>query len=402
MSSFKYSRLDFLFTCVGLPVFLLDVGLDIWAAVSFYRAGAYWSLGVLVLLLLGSSVLVQVYSWFWYSYEDFRRESRVEARLSQNQLRLVHLLQLGIYLRHAGVLELSVLSCYMKDHNGFVVYLSHDLSMLKIIETFTESAPQLVLMLTIILQEGRLDAFTVLKAVGSASAIAFCVTTYHRSLRSFLPDKQKQRFGSSLVYFLWNLLLIASRLTAIALFASVLACFVFTHFICSWMVFFFFAWRSQTSFMDSAGGEWLYRATVGIIWYFDWFNVTEGRTRYRTLVYHSFMLLDISVLCGIWCWKMITDPPYATVPPLNAAVTAAGVVLVYVLGLLLKMLYYKCCHPNLNKEELKGDDLEYQRALEEDVVDTRMFRMAAVQQEPSPPLPHCNKRMRKLAENFYS
>lgn len=40
------------------------------------------------------------------------------------------------------------------------VSLTHDLSMLRIIETFSESAPQLMLMLTIILQTGHLDPVT--------------------------------------------------------------------------------------------------------------------------------------------------------------------------------------------------------------------------------------------------
>lgn len=40
------------------------------------------------------------------------------------------------------------------------VYMSHDLSMLRLIETFSESAPQVVLMLAIILQRDELGAVT--------------------------------------------------------------------------------------------------------------------------------------------------------------------------------------------------------------------------------------------------
>lgn len=62
--------------------------------------------------------------------------------------------------RHAAVVETSVTSCCSKCQAEWAVYLSHDLSMLRIIETFAESCPQLVLMLTIMLQEGRLDLVT--------------------------------------------------------------------------------------------------------------------------------------------------------------------------------------------------------------------------------------------------
>uniref|UniRef100_A0A3Q4HBD7 XK-related protein n=1 Tax=Neolamprologus brichardi TaxID=32507 RepID=A0A3Q4HBD7_NEOBR len=339
-TKFKYNCWDFFFTCVGLPLFMLDIVLDVLAAVSFYKERAYVYLGVLLLFLLGSSLLTQAYSWLWYSYDEFERKTKVEKLPSPRQLKLLHVFQLGIYFRYIAV------------------SLNHDLSMLRIIETFAESA------------------------VGSASAIAFTVTTYHRSLRSFLPDKEKQQITSSVIYFIWNLVLISSRLTALALFASVLPCFIFTHFICSWLVLFFFAWRSKTDFMDSPCGEWLYRATVGLIWYFDWFNVAEGKTRYRTALYHGYILTDICILCAVWCWKMSTDPPDFVIEPTYALITAVCVVAVYILGLILKAIYYKLFHPNLDRDE--------QQPVDE--VDFRMMRSTT---EVSA---HYNKRMR----NFFS
>lgn len=275
---------------------------------------------------------------------------------------------------------------------------------------------------------------SVLKAFGSASTIAFTVTMYHRSLRSFLPDKEKQKMTSSVVYFLWNLFLISSRLTALALFASVLPCFIFTHFSCSWVVLLFFVWRCKTDFMDSPCGEWLYRATVGLIWYFDWFNVRKGRTRNRTLLYHGYILADISLLCSLWCWKMISaEPPYFEISSMCAIIIAVSVVAVYILGLIFKMIYYKWFHPNVSKEELIGIADEksstglgptgFKTIPSEEVDSPQQDRSALCEipmlklrggeegtdvtdrSWPSPPAPDvkcCNKRMRKLAVNFYS
>lgn len=100
MGVFKYSPLDFLFICVGLLFLLLDIGLDILAAATFYQEKAYLPLAALLLFLLGSSALVQAFSWLWYSYDNFERETRVEKSPSLTQLRLLHVLQLGIYLRY--------------------------------------------------------------------------------------------------------------------------------------------------------------------------------------------------------------------------------------------------------------------------------------------------------------
>ncbi|XP_053302803.1 XK-related protein 8 [Pleuronectes platessa] len=432
---FKYHTVDFLFTLLGLVFLVLDIVLDFLAAVSFCQEGEYVSLGVLLLFLLGSSVLGQLYSWLWYSYEDFRRDTKVERCLRLWQLHLLHVLQLGIYFRHAGVVEASVHSFLTKSRRpeDVAVYLTHDLSMLRLFETFSESSPQLVLMLTIILQRGQLDPVTVLKALCSAAAIAISVTMYHRSLRSFLPDKMDQGLVSSVVYFLWNLLFIASRVVALALFASVLPCFIFSHFVCSWLVLFFFAWRSKTSFMDSPGAEWLYRATVGLIWYFNWFNVAEGSTRTRQLFYHGYKLVDISLLCGLWCWKITTEPSHSGITPFYALITAVSVVSVYLLGLLFKIIYYKLYHPNLDREQMtgvsvgmtqNGDEAPVGKSLSGDEVDLTLMgsgaqtrRLVSYSNESSdtdvafrcgpssPPPPasvgRCNNRMRKMADNFY-
>lgn len=247
-----------------------------------------------------------------------------------------------------------------------------------------------------------------MKAAGSASAIAFSMTMYHRSLRSFLPDKKRQNIISSMVYYLWNLFLLASRLVALALFASVLPCFIFTHFLCSWLVLFFFAWRSKTELMDSPGGEWLFRATVGLIWYFSWLNVADGKTRCRTLLYHGFILADIVLLCGLWWWKMLSmELPFFYISAPVATAVASCVIGVYVVGLALKMLYYKFFHPNIAKEDLKGHEEETIRVeggVGEEERDGQIFLRSYGLWDDFPARltePRCNKRMRQLAGNFY-
>ncbi|XP_003447294.3 XK-related protein 8-like [Oreochromis niloticus] len=387
---FKCCTRDFLFTCVNLLSFLLDIGLDIWAAVSLYKQEAYVYFSLLLLFLLGSSMLVQVYSWLWYRYDDFKMKTKIEKKPSQCQLKLLHVFQLGIFFRYAGVMEKSVQSLYRKraDAESVAKFLRQDLRILRFIETFSESAPQLALMLTIILHEGRLDPVTVLKAIGSTLSIASFLTTYDHSMRTFLPEKEKHHMISLVFYFIWNLVLISSRIAALALFASVLPCFIFAHFICSWLVLFFFAWRSKTNFMDDPRGEWLYRTTVGLIWYFNWFSVAKGM-RIRSMLYHAYILIDICILCGLWCWKMSTDPPDFVTHPLT---TAACVVAVYILGLLFKFIYYTFFHPNLDKDKLRGATVTEEQPEDEE-------RSHSV---PSRPLKATdNKRMRKLAENFF-
>lgn len=81
-------------------------------------------------------------------------------------------------LRHAGVAETSIHSFCGEQrgpHRDTAVYLNHDLAMLRLVESFSESAPQLVLMLAILLQRAEL------------SAVAGAARARTRSWRAFLP-----------------------------------------------------------------------------------------------------------------------------------------------------------------------------------------------------------------------
>ncbi|CAB1320418.1 unnamed protein product, partial [Coregonus sp. 'balchen'] len=160
---FKYPASDFLLTVSGLLFFLIDVVLDVLAVVSFYRQEAYVFMGMLVFLLLGSSALVQAFSWLWYHYDKDRTETRTESLVkSLRSLKILHVFQMGVYLRYAGVVRISICGfcCGKRYTEGDAVFLTHDLNMLRLIETFSESAPQLVLMLTIIIQRGEVEPIT--------------------------------------------------------------------------------------------------------------------------------------------------------------------------------------------------------------------------------------------------
>lgn len=56
----KYSWTDFVFSVIGVCTFLVDWGSDVWVATEFYCRGDFFWFGVLVGLMVLSSVVVQV------------------------------------------------------------------------------------------------------------------------------------------------------------------------------------------------------------------------------------------------------------------------------------------------------------------------------------------------------
>ncbi|XDV34544.1 hypothetical protein PO909_004695, partial [Leuciscus waleckii] len=259
--------LKHLFNLVGLLLFLLDIALDIWTVVSFYQDGDYVYMAVMIFLLLGSSVLLQVFSWLWYSDCLDELKTKVETFADRHKLiKPLHFLQLGLYLRYAGMIEISTTHFLIKSFREGMADMNCDFQMLRLFEAFSESAPQLILMMCRILQRGELELITVLKFLSSAASIASSIALYHRSMRSFLQEKRKMSWISTIVYFLWNLLLIIPRVTALALFCSVLPRYIIAHFLSLWMLLVLGVWSQKTDHMKSPGWEWLFRATVGLIW----------------------------------------------------------------------------------------------------------------------------------------
>lgn len=224
----------------------------------------------------------------------------------------------------------------------------------------------------------------------SITSIAWMVVDYHRSLRAFLPDKAQQGWASSLIYFLWNLLLITPRVVALALFASVLGVYFAAHFLTLWCVFVMWAWLQRTDFMDSSGGEWLYRATVGLIWYFSWFNVAEGHTRGRSIIYHAFITTDGGILLATWwCYR---DPVQAQSYGLALLLSLP---LTHLLGLLFKTVYYSCFHPKLWRPPVR------EPGLPSDLPDSEVSFKDFSIQDGSPSSQLVNRRMAGHAGCFF-
>ncbi|XP_067268397.1 XK-related protein 8-like [Chanodichthys erythropterus] len=389
--------LKYLYVLVGLLFFLLDIVLDILTVVSFYQNGDYVYMAVMIFLLLGSSVLLQVFSWLWYSDCLDELETNVETFAKRHILiKPFHFLQLGVFLRYAGVIEMSTKHLFHRTEREHKPDLNRDLHMLRLFEAFSESAPQLTLMMYRMLQRGELELITGLKLLTSAAAIAFTVAMYHRSMRAFLQEKEKMSWISTGVYFLWNLLLIIPRVSALALFCTVLPCYIIAHFLSLWMLLVLGAWSQKTDYMKSPGWEWLFRATVGIIWYFSWFKVSTGSIKLKAFLYYCVMGFDTLMLLGFWCWKVFEYTgcgsslyPYIVIPTLLG---------LHFAGIILKIIYYRWFHPNCDEQKIPKPSEQQNIRQAAAFYDMETDSMEASSEES---VTGVLKRGRTMAANFY-
>ncbi|NWX36137.1 XKR8 protein, partial [Notiomystis cincta] len=277
-----------------------------------------------------------------------------------------------------------------EDEQRHMAFLSHDISMLRLFETFLENTPQLTLLLYIILRTNKAELSQGLGIGTSFLCVSWSLLDYHQSLRSFLRDKYELSLGSSIVYFLWNLFLICPRILVLALFALLWPYGVAVHFSLLWLAMFLWVSLQGTDFMESPGPEQLYRAVVAVILYFSWFNVARGRTLFRSIIYHGFMLLDSALLALAWlCGPAPAEEHQYLLPVLSAALPC------YLLGLGLRLTYYRWLHPSRRaQQEGRSDEvdasggsdgLEFHSFLEPELVNRRMQWLAQAQLPLSQP-----------------
>ncbi|NXH23361.1 XKR8 protein, partial [Bucco capensis] len=348
----RFGQLQLALAAAGTAAAALDICADGWAVAEYTRGGQPGWAALTLALLAAASVATQACSWLWLRSDPPAVRPDVPLWL----LTALHLLQLGFLFRCLHTLKIGWKVCRMKaeeeeEEQSRMAFLSHDISMLRLFETFLENTPQLTLLLYVILRTNKTEPFQVLGIFTAFLCVTWSLLDYHQSLRSFLQDKYELSLGSSIVYFLWNLFLICPRILTIALFALLWPYGVAVHFPLLWLVMFLWVSLQGTDFMESPGPEQLYRAMVAVILYFSWFNVSQGRTLYRSIIYHSFILVDSTLLALAWLWgRSPSDEHSYLIPVISASLPC------YLLGLLLRVTYYKWLHPNVQAQKGSGYD----------------------------------------------
>jgi len=149
---------------------------------------------------------------------------------------LLHIIQLGLIVRIVRLI-------YLSSKSRYSYYRYYDLTFLRLIEAFLESAPQLILQLYIYVIEPTTDpvyrVITPISMIFSVVSLALAITDYHsagKDVYHYMFDTTNRL--SWMAYFiiiLWQLSLVVSRALAFSFFAVefelYLFLFLLIHFI---------------------------------------------------------------------------------------------------------------------------------------------------------------------------
>ncbi|OWK52396.1 XK-related protein 6 [Lonchura striata] len=338
---------------------------------------------------------------------------------------VIHLLQMGQVWRYIRTMYLGIQSQRRKEHQRrfywAMMYEYADVNMLRLLETFLESAPQLVLQLCIMIQKNRAETLPFraprvtlsfpkrawlgpvisleflelrwklksefalglnfagfakgvstysikegeldpgewgcdipwrkvpedlpskgagVSSVASLMSLAWVLASYHKLLRDSRDDKKSMSYRGALIHLFWRLFTISSRVISFALFASIFQLYFGIFVVVHWCAMAFWIIHGGTDFCMSKWEEILFNMVVGIVYIFCWFNVKEGRTRYRMFAYYTVVLTENAALTLLWYFYRDPDTTDSYAVP-----ALCCVFLSFAAGIALMLLYYGVLHP---------------------------------------------------------
>uniref|UniRef100_A0A8C9NI86 XK-related protein n=1 Tax=Serinus canaria TaxID=9135 RepID=A0A8C9NI86_SERCA len=259
---------------------------------------------------------------------------------------LIHILQLGQVWRYFHTMYLGIRSRQSGENDRWrfywkMVYEYADVSMLHLLATFLESAPQLVLQLCIVVQTRTLQALQGLTAAASLVSLAWALASYQKALRDSRDDKKPISYMAVIIQFCWHFFTIAARVITFALFASVFQLYFGIFIVLHWCIMTFWIVHCETEFCITKWEEIVFDMVVGIIYIFSWFNVKEGRTRCRLFIYYFVILLENTALSVLWYLYKA--------PPISDAFAIPALCVVFssfLTGIVFMLMYYAFFHPN--------------------------------------------------------
>uniref|UniRef100_A0A8C8S6D0 XK-related protein n=1 Tax=Pelusios castaneus TaxID=367368 RepID=A0A8C8S6D0_9SAUR len=259
---------------------------------------------------------------------------------------LIHILQLGQIWRYFHTIYLGIRSRRSGENDRWrfywkMVYEYADVSMLHLLATFLESAPQLVLQLCIVVQTRTLQALQGLTAAASLVSLAWALASYQKALRDSRDDKKPISYMAVIIQFCWHFFTIAARVITFALFASVFQLYFGIFIVLHWCIMTFWIVHCETEFCITKWEEIVFDMVVGIIYIFSWFNVKEGRTRCRLFIYYFVILLENTALSALWyLYKAPLISDAFAIPALCVVFSS------FLTGIVFMLMYYAFFHPN--------------------------------------------------------
>jgi len=387
----QYNIFDLIFNIGSMSLYIVDVVTDVINALYYYRnqdhkpANQSYFIYTISIIIL-SSLVLQLYS-FAFERDDKKRKNRKQRNQKNTSCAnilflIIHILQLAPVLRYIRVIKLGINSVKMKasDRNFKENILKKtdwqwrrelsDINHIRLVESFMEAAPQLVLQIYIMIDSKQTPFVTVVSCVFSLLGFATVYVSYQRSIREMRPNpKYTLTLIGCLLILLYQSFTVFSRVLALALLLNANAfgfviCF-FSRLLLSWICVVCLKVNYCRGYIKKAFDA----LVIGMGYNFTYVNVKEGnKNKYRMSAYYILTLIENISYAILWYYfrdsntgltHLITKTgSSASIDNKTALHVASLVPIVNIFGILIMIIYYICFHPRLGLSCFRSDVIE--------------------------------------------
>ncbi|XP_014471721.1 PREDICTED: uncharacterized protein LOC106742885 isoform X2 [Dinoponera quadriceps] len=256
---------------------------------------------------------------------------------------LLHFLLLGFLHRYLTLLYTAVHSLrnksnFSKDKN-WVYRQESDICMLHLFESFMGAAPQLILQLYIIAILHHAPLWTSASAIASFCSLTWAVSTYVRAMHNINRERNNATWVALALQALWRSGMLLSRIGVLVLAAVFLRAWFLLFLGLHWLFMTIWVILQNTEFCPTVWEERIYNCIIGLIYCFDFFNLRDGRSRYRILLFYTVIAVQNLVLLLVYALRFAVA--------LDTTIAIAGAIVggMFV-GLTSMLLYYGKFHPS--------------------------------------------------------
>jgi hypothetical protein len=173
--------------------------------------GYIWYSVITLFLVFVPTLLVQIFSIRWHQMDD----------MMSKPIWAIHSCLLGVLHRYLVVLGLGLEAMKTGDPVDYQRFYQQqsDVCMLRLFDSFGESAPQLVFHLYVMIVKSHWTkeeaAWTGMSAVASMISVGWGIAAYSSSMRMIREDKGKMTWTGMILQTMWRFGMLTARIVAL-------------------------------------------------------------------------------------------------------------------------------------------------------------------------------------------
>lgn len=348
--SLPFTGWDKLVLVFSMTTAIADVFTDAWVAHKYWQQGERVYFGLTLAFIFVPSWVVTWISLRWCliqkrhpEYDEYRQRTRLAVTL--------HVFQLAVVYRYLSAL---IFGCKSQNKSRtktdrriyyqLMLWEDNDASILRLVESFLESVPQLLLQAYVLIttpDQARSLVLAQVVSVGvGVGSVAWSLVAYVRTLRFSLEDSPNVSWLGTMVCYCWRLMVLMPRLTALALFSSVFHWALFVVCGIRWLLM--YAWLIKFVRIGQYKGrsdKLGFKAVLAFIYISCFIDLAPGNRRFRYAFFYAFTFGENALLLGLWYHYKQGSPWYETVALLGSFCS-------FCMGMVFLVIYYLLLHPN--------------------------------------------------------